>query len=210
MSFWFKKKRIDPGNPVKTRNPGRKTMVFIYKNCESVAKIMGGKTACRLLKRIHFRLNQLNDPHEAAHTMWLRNGILKTSCPKNNKKGNLFWHNSSRLMTTVATNCIYQLELEVEYLNIIVLLVKTTIGWIWFAFYLFIYYCCCLFFYFITDHLCCWNNLSTVWTQDHNDWSFQTHASLVSYSNQNSFRGFSAVWYFVPTTFLQYIYIYIY
>jgi hypothetical protein len=44
-------------------------MVFIYKNCESVAKIMGGKTACRLLKRIQFRLNQLNDPHEAAHTM---------------------------------------------------------------------------------------------------------------------------------------------
>jgi hypothetical protein len=66
---------------------GLKTMViFVYKNCESVAKIMGGKTACRLLKRIHLRLNQLNNPHEAAHTMWLRNGILMTSCPKNNKK----------------------------------------------------------------------------------------------------------------------------
>jgi hypothetical protein len=66
---------------------GLKTMViFVYKNCESVAKIMGGKTACRLLKRIHLRLNQLNNPHEAAHTMWLRNGILVTSCPKNNKK----------------------------------------------------------------------------------------------------------------------------
>jgi len=36
---------------------------------QNIAKIMGGKTACRLLKRIHLRLNQLNDPHEAAHTM---------------------------------------------------------------------------------------------------------------------------------------------
>jgi hypothetical protein len=54
------------------------------------------------------------------------------------KKGNLFLHNSSRLMTTVATNCIYQLELEVEYINIIVLLVKTTIRWIWFAFFIII------------------------------------------------------------------------
>jgi hypothetical protein len=41
-------------------------------------------------------------------------------------------------MTTVATNCIYQLELEVEYINIIVLLVKTTIRWIWFAFFIII------------------------------------------------------------------------
>ena len=123
------------------------------------------------------------------------------------KKGNLFLHNSSRLMTTVATNCIYQLELEVEYINIIVLLVKTTIRWIWFAFFIIIIVCFQyprLFFYFITDNLCCWNNLSTVWTKDQNDRSSQTHASLVSYSNQNSFRGLiSAVWYFVPTTFLQ-------
>jgi len=81
------------------------------------------------------------------------------------KKGNLFLHNSSRLMTTVATNCIYQLELEVEYINIIVLLVKTTIRWIWFAFFIIIIVCFQyprLFFYFITDNLCCWNNLSTV------------------------------------------------